>query len=701
MVDSLSFLSGKRYKLLLPVCLFTFFLLYFVLGNSWYEPSKLVLRGQVAEGNPLILVRWNSGQGFNKYEQRAFQPTIQPLDDQFNNRIILGATGKMLSASLSKQVVCTAVIRDGEPFDLEKLKEYGTYADGELRFSDKQQASFTVRAESHIGLRFRTNTSSGIAFVSVNGKAVEQDLYIANVEAKFKQFDYWLLGPDGSFAVETALPRYPVHELEILSGHAGKPVQLLSAEIYGKGKVVDLLNGRAVSLGKFHSADVLQDMRSFLHPVQFCWQVLFALVSVWLCIALAQAVHNAGGPGSCLFAEKRYVFWIMFGSSTAVFGIWLAAFWPGVMSIDSLKVWRAAMLPDVYLNDHPFLNVILYKYLYQIWNSPAVVPLAQVILSALLVSWFSFRLYRQGVSLKTVIPCLLFILCSVPVAVYNLMLWKDIPFALLTVFWACLLTKLYQERRQGRLQWTRQRIFALLLLGSALGLIRHNGLVYLAVLPILFLVLRLVPLKKALTGLAVLLLAGGIAFAALHAAGRTGGTGFLTREIGNYTGRLSVHDIAGDAERTLREYMTVLDINQTEQGWDKFHYYFQDRYAWWFLLHAGWWDVYPYKEAVVPFPRLRKAALQVYEKSNQEPWVRLSWNPVWLLALLPVLTLLFRWLPNTAILGTVLLAGALPLVYLRIFNWRYYYFLYFGLLFIPAFLGLDLVCLKRSACAKQ
>ena len=68
---------------------------------------------------------------------------------------------------------------------------------------------------------------------------------------------------------------------------------------------------------------------------------------------------------------------------------------------------------------------------------------------------------------------------------------------------------------------------------------------------------------------------------------------------------------------------------------------------------------------------------------------------LWLLGLLPILTLLFWWFPNTAILGIILLAGALPLVYLRIFNWRYYYFLYFGLLFLPAFVMLDCACWKK------
>jgi hypothetical protein len=145
----------------------------------------------------------------------------------------------------------------------------------------------------------------------------------------------------------------------------------------------------------------------------------------------------------------------------------------------------------------------------------------------------------------------------------------------------------------------------------------------------------------------------------------------------------------------------VLNINQPYQKWDKFHHYFQDRQAWWFLRLSGWQDVYPYQEAEPLSPVLHSTALHIYEKSYDQPWIWLTWNPVWLLALLPLLTLLFRWLPNTAVLGAVLLAGALPLVYLRIFNWRYYYFLYFGLLFLPAFVILDCTCHQKNKCAEK
>jgi hypothetical protein len=426
-------------------------------------------------------------------------------------------------------------------------------------------------------------------------------------------------------------------------------------------------------------------------------QICFALLSAWLLIALLRLAAELGGLRKCLLADQRPWFWLILVISLAVFSTWLAAFWPGVMSVDSLKVWRAALLPDVYLNDHPFLNVILYKYLRHLWDAYAIVPMTQVFLTALLISWFALWSYRQGVPLFLVLCWLLFVLCSVPVGIYNTVLWKDIPFALLVVFWACILIKLRLEKQQHRLHWTGERLCTFLLLGLALGLVRHNGLIYFAVLPLLFLLLGLAPLKKALVGLAVLLVLAGAGFAVLHLSGRTAGPSFLSQEIRKYTARLSgqrlsVQNVTKDAQRALQDYLTVLNITQNHQKWDKFHHYFQDRQAWWFLRLSGWHDVYPYQQEKIRFPELHQAALRIYEKSNQQPWVWFTWNPVWLLALLPLLTLFFWWcLPNTAVLGAVLLTGALPLVYLRIFNWRYYYFLYFGLLFLPAFVSLDLV----------
>jgi len=90
--------------------------------------------------------------------------------------------------------------------------------------------------------------------------------------------------------------------------------------------------------------------------------------------------------------EQRYIFWIFWLGAIITFSLWLAAFWPGVMSIDSLKIWRAAKLPEIYLNDHPFLNVIFYMYLIQFWDNIAVVPVAHILFISLLTAAVFFYL---------------------------------------------------------------------------------------------------------------------------------------------------------------------------------------------------------------------------------------------------------------------------------------------------------------------
>ncbi|MCI5146428.1 MAG: hypothetical protein D3923_13095, partial [Candidatus Electrothrix sp. AR3] len=161
---------SKKGNWILSINLFFFFLAYFVFGTGWYEPTKLLIHGQAATSKPAIQVRWDSGQGFNAYEQRVFHPKLQPLNEQVQSKITLGATGRRYPASLSKEVVCTAILVDGKAINLRSIAGKFLKKDGALHFKGKENISFTVQATAHIGLRFRINTSSGVAFMALNGK---------------------------------------------------------------------------------------------------------------------------------------------------------------------------------------------------------------------------------------------------------------------------------------------------------------------------------------------------------------------------------------------------------------------------------------------------------------------------------------------------------------------------------------------------
>jgi len=140
------------------------------------------------------------------------------------------------------------------------------------------------------------------------------------------------------------------------------------------------------------------------------------------------------------------------------------------------------------------------------------------------------------------------------------MLWKDIPFALLVVFWACTLVKLYRERQNGSLFWTGQKIVALFLLGLALGLIRHNGIVYLVILPSMFVFLRIVPTKKVLIGLSIIISTGIIGWTALQYIKNVPGLDFIAQQIRHYTVDRSVQNIVKNPDRLVRDYIKIFDF---------------------------------------------------------------------------------------------------------------------------------------------
>ena len=58
-------------KTALFLLLFSSILTYFVLSHSWYPHSKLTIKGTTELGST-ITARWDSGKGFNSYEERQF-----------------------------------------------------------------------------------------------------------------------------------------------------------------------------------------------------------------------------------------------------------------------------------------------------------------------------------------------------------------------------------------------------------------------------------------------------------------------------------------------------------------------------------------------------------------------------------------------------------------------------------------------------
>ena len=695
-----AFFRSRFSQYLSLASLFILFLLYFVFGSGWYAASELVVKGRAMKPGTMLKIDWDSGQGFNSYERERFRlDTVMP-EGASGHQVIIRRAGEKNAASQSSEVVCNRISIDNQDMDLTGLVSSEVYVDvSGLHFRKPgAEIRLNVDVQERIYLEFLTNNHSGIVEIIINGRKESYDLYVANVEAKKLGANYWVIRPDGNFTVTMSMPRYPVNTLLVRSSDRNRPIIFQSIAIVNKDKKKYLPVDQDKPVTEVCYTGFDPGTKCYLNTTQFLFQLLFAALSTWIVAVLFRLVQRNGGLRGMFLLEKRYIFWLFFLGAVLVFSTWLIAFWPGVMSVDSLKVWRAAKLPEVFLNDHPILNVIFYMYLIHLWDHIAVVPVIHILLASLLGSYIFFSLYRQKVHIALLLPFYLFFIFSVPVGLYNIVLWKDIPFALLVVLWAYILADMYRRKREGTLNVSKQTAIALFLLYLALGLIRHNGILYLIVIPVLMILLRIISIKRGIFFLAVSLLVGVSVFAVVRSASVISDAGYFFTQSRQFIKGNKINSVGKQLKRVETDYWGILNINQQESKWDLWHYYLHDRYAYNFLKHAEWNDIYNFlrpNNYISSF--LYHLGLKIYWLTYKKPWVYFSWNPVFVLVLFPLVIILFRWLPLSAVFSSIIVCQVFGLLFfINTLNWRYYYFVVFASYFLLPILLLDIRLLVRQ-----
>lgn len=151
----------------------------------------------------------------------------------------------------------------------------------------------------------------------------------------------------------------------------------------------------------------------------------------------------------------------------------LLAFWPGMMSADSLNQW-GQVLSGQYNDHHPAFHTFTIWLLTRIALTPAVVALAQIVALALVTGLLLAFIESLGVpSFLIWIASLLFALSPVNATMVNT-LWKDIPYSTAMLAVTYLILRLVASKGkwvEGKGGWLVLGITA----ASAI-LFRHNGL---------------------------------------------------------------------------------------------------------------------------------------------------------------------------------------------------------------------------------
>ena len=115
-------------KSLYPLVLFFCFLGWFVLNGAWYQKSQLIIKGYVPDNDTTLEARWDSGNGYNKYENELFSlDTILPPGAE-QHEIIIRNTGEKNKKSLHGKIILSTISIDGITMDPGKFASLASVA---------------------------------------------------------------------------------------------------------------------------------------------------------------------------------------------------------------------------------------------------------------------------------------------------------------------------------------------------------------------------------------------------------------------------------------------------------------------------------------------------------------------------------------------------------------------------------------------
>jgi hypothetical protein len=182
-----------------------------------------------------------------------------------------------------------------------------------------------------------------------------------------------------------------------------------------------------------------------------------------------------------LNSNQYYIFnpillwFIFFVIISLIWSIYLCAFYPALMSADSMDQWQQALGLSPLTDWHPAFHTITIKWLMHLYQYPSIVSIVQIIFAASVVSSFLLFLCTKGLPIKFAI-----IIATVFPALPNngvniVTLWKDIPYTVSLLWLTLVLGKLIFDSNK----FSKSFVNLLSLIGAlcSVGLFRHNGII--------------------------------------------------------------------------------------------------------------------------------------------------------------------------------------------------------------------------------
>jgi hypothetical protein len=163
---------------------------------------------------------------------------------------------------------------------------------------------------------------------------------------------------------------------------------------------------------------------------------------------------------------------IFLGILLGCWSLYIIAFFPANMSIDSFDMWRQATGQQPLNDAHPVFYTIIIRALIAIWPSPAIVAISHVVFLAAICSSFLVFLYKAGIPVRWLLLFTVLTGIMPTNGVMAVTIWKDIPYCTALLWLTLISAELVTKRYIFSYKITLTCLTASLV---CVALLRHNG----------------------------------------------------------------------------------------------------------------------------------------------------------------------------------------------------------------------------------
>ena len=155
--------------------------------------------------------------------------------------------------------------------------------------------------------------------------------------------------------------------------------------------------------------------------------------------------------------------------SILVWLLYFTAFYPAGMTPDSLAQWDQAHTGQ--FNDwHPLIYTWFIMVLTFVWDSPAIVSLAQILIMAFIFGYAAYRFEALGVNKKVIwVVTVLFALSPIN-GIYSITIWKDVLYSAFLLFFSMVILNIVATKGK----WLESYMNISLFLVSAIGIVFYE-----------------------------------------------------------------------------------------------------------------------------------------------------------------------------------------------------------------------------------